>query len=58
MPYLLSIDAENDLREIARYTHQQWSNKQFIKYRDGLKNALTKIGEGQLIAKSFSQQYP
>lgn len=54
MPYLLSIDAENDLREIARYTHQQWSNKQFIKYRDGLKNALTKIGEGQLIAKSFS----
>ncbi len=42
--YDLTKDAENDLREMARYTLNKWGKKKLDEYRGGLKNVLKKNG--------------
>jgi len=33
-PYLLTPSAEDDLKDIARYTLKQWGKKQALQYAD------------------------
>ena len=44
--YLLSSEAEQDLRELIRFTKQKWGNDQVIKYREVLKNTFELIVKG------------
>lgn len=56
--YLLSKDAEQDLRDIARYTLDKWGQKQFLTYRQLLKNKFEAIGKGSVITHQFSENLP
>lgn len=37
LPYELSLDADQDLQDLARYTLNNWGTSFFLKYRNGLK---------------------
>lgn len=56
--YLLSKDAEQDLRDIARYTLGKWGQKQLSAYRQLLKNKFEAIGNGDVITRQFSENLP
>lgn len=56
--YALTKDAENDLREVARYTLNKWGKEALQRYRIGLKELFNAIAENQVIKHSFSQQFP
>ncbi len=56
--YELSIDAENDLREVARYTLNKWGKDFLITYRNGLKAKFIEIGENTLLKRTFSDRFP
>ncbi len=58
LPYELSIDAENDLREVARYTVNKWGKEALKKYRGGLKSKFIEIGESTVSKRSFSDDSP
>lgn len=58
MLYELSKDAENDLKEVARYTRKHWGQEQLYKYRDGLKGTFNAIGSKTVNARQFSSKYP
>jgi len=55
--YELTNDAEKDLRELARYTLNKWSNELLQEYRGGLKNTFEKIGKHQVKKHPFSRQF-
>ena len=55
--YELSKDAEDDLREIARYTLDMWGADKFSDYREGIKNTLAEIGEGTVTFRQFSSRF-
>ncbi|MEY4588769.1 MAG: hypothetical protein RL497_845 [Pseudomonadota bacterium] len=55
--YHLTCDAENDLREVARYTLDTWGTDIFDQYRAGLSNTFAAIGNGTLISRQFSVRY-
>lgn len=57
-PYALTADAEQDLREIARYTLNRWGTKMLRQYRDGLKDTFDAIGTGKLAGRPFSRIFP
>lgn len=52
--YLLSSEAEQDLRELIRFTKQQWGNEQVIKYRQVLKNTFELIAKETRPDKIFT----
>jgi toxin ParE1/3/4 len=56
--YNLTKDAENDLREIARYTLDKWGKEKLQKYRDGLKVVFNKIGRNEIKKHQFSKNLP
>lgn len=56
--YTLTRDAENDLRDIARYTLSKWGNVAFDKYKNGLERAFINISNCNVITKSFSKNLP
>lgn len=56
--YELSTDAEEDLREVARYTLNKWGEEMLHKYRDGLKNIFEEIGNQSRPKKQFSENLP
>jgi len=56
--YELSKDAEDDLREVARYTLDTWGRGQLTEYRQGLKETFKAIGLQDVIARQFSKNYP
>ncbi len=56
--YELTKDAENDLREIARYTLKNHGTKQLQLYRGKINNKLNEIASGEVIARSFSETLP
>jgi len=58
LPYELSVDAENDLREVARYTLNKWGKDALITYRNGLKDKFIEIGESILPKRTFSDSFP
>jgi len=49
--YELSKDAEDDLREMARYTLDTWGREQLAEYRQGLKEIFN--ASGRLVRISF-----
>lgn len=57
-PYELSIDAENDLQEVARYTLNTWGKKTLEKYRSGLKNTFKAIAKSEVPKRVFSKAFP
>ena len=56
--YTLTDEAEQDLREIARYTLQKWGAKQLEIYRKALNKQLEAIGANEVIKKRFSPLTP
>ena len=56
--YTLSKDAEQDLREIARYTLEKWGAKQLAKYQQDLQIQFDKIGTKEIISKRYSKNLP
>jgi len=56
--YALSKDAENDLREIARYTLKQWDESTFQTYKKGLSSKFNEIAQNSVIKHQFSQTLP
>ena len=56
--YRLTVDAENDLREIARYTRKEWGQAMFQEYRTGLRKTFEAIGKHQVLSRSFSDIHP
>jgi len=56
--YALSKDAEDDLREVARYTLDTWGREQLAEYRQGLKEIFNAIGVQDIVARKFSKTYP
>lgn len=56
--YELTADAESDLREIARYTIDQWGMRQAINYANLLEKAFESIANKQLASRTFSDRYP
>ena len=56
--YTLTREAENDLRDIAKYTLSKWGNTAFEKYKNGLEKTLIDISNADVISKSFSKSLP
>ncbi|WP_431687135.1 type II toxin-antitoxin system RelE/ParE family toxin [Hahella sp. NBU794] len=56
--YVLTKDAENDLRDVARYTMQKWGKKSLEEYRAGLAETFAAIGDNQVASRQFSANYP
>ena len=56
--YELTKDAENDLREVARYTLNKWGGDKLQEYRGGLKDTFAAIGQKQIRQHPFSMQFP
>jgi toxin ParE1/3/4 len=46
LPYQLTAPAEDDLREIARYTFAQWGEKQSLHYAGLLEKRFRDIAAG------------
>ena len=58
LSYELSLDAEDDLREIARYTLKRWGREALREYQDGLKRTINAIGDNTAQARTFSTLFP
>jgi plasmid stabilization system protein ParE len=58
MNYQLTPQAEEDLKQIARYTLKTWGKKQSLKYADILEACFEKIANRTAIARVFSKNYP
>lgn len=56
--YRLSKDAEQDLREIARYTINKWGAKQLSVYQKELQAYFDRIGAKEVISKRYSKNLP
>ena len=56
--YILSKDAQADLREVARYTKKEWGKDQLVSYRDGLKATFDGIGNNEVVPRKFSARFP
>jgi len=57
-PYALTRLAEEDLKDIARYTLKQWGKEQSIHYAGMLGNFFREIASGSVCSHSFSEAYP
>jgi toxin ParE1/3/4 len=56
--YNITEDAEQDLREIARYTLSKFGPKQLEAYRQALNSTFNAIGSNQVIQQQFSTRQP
>ncbi len=56
--YEISVDAENDLKEIAQYTLNKWGAKVFNQYRNGLIKTFDAIANKNVIEKRVSKKLP
>jgi hypothetical protein len=54
--YNITEDAEQDLREIARYTLSKFGPKQLEAYRQALNSTFNAIGRNQVIQRQFSKK--
>ena len=55
--YRLTKDAENDLREVARYTRKEWGQAVLQEYRGGLKKTFDAIGNSDVVNRNFSASH-
>ena len=56
--YRLTKDAEQDLREVARYTRKEWGFAMLREYRGGLKKTFEAIGNNDVVSRDFSDNFP
>ncbi len=56
--YELSPTAETDIKEVTRYTLNKWGSKFLDKYISGLKATFEDIGDGRVMRREFSTQFP
>jgi toxin ParE1/3/4 len=54
----LGKDTEQDLREVARYTLNQWGKEMLQQYRNGLKETFKAIASNDVPKCTFSKTYP
>lgn len=57
-PYALTQLAANDLKDIARYTLNQWGKKQSLEYANLLEKRFQEIADKTAISRAFSIGYP
>jgi len=57
MNYQLTPQAEEDLKQIARYTVKKWGKKQSLKYAGLLEACFLKITNRSVLSRSFSEHY-
>ena len=57
-PYELTKAAENDLREVARYTRGKWGLKALNAYRAGLSKAFLGLTTNSASSRYFSSAFP
>ena len=56
--YVLSKEAEKDLREIAQYTLKEWGKTAFQKYKSGLARKFNDIANNRVVERRFSEVSP
>lgn len=56
--YVLTDAAEADLREIIRYTRQQWGDAQMRRYIAKLEQGIARLAARQGVFKEMSVLYP
>lgn len=56
--YELTALAEEDLKEIARYTLTEWGEKQALHYAELLEKRFCEIAARTAYARPFSNRYP
>jgi toxin ParE1/3/4 len=57
-PYLLTPSAEDDLKDIARYTLKHWGKKQSLHYASHLETRFLEITDRTCFSHFFSERYP
>lgn len=58
LPFELTEQAKQDLKEIYRYTITTWSEKKAARYAERLDECFFKIADKTATARSFSNLYP
>jgi len=56
--YILTAEAESDLRSVIRYTRAQWGAAQARRYVSGLEQSIVILAEGKGSFKDMSVLYP
>ena len=56
--YILTAEAESDLRSVIRYTRAQWGAAQVRRYVSGLEQGIATLAEGKGSFKDMSVLYP
>ena len=56
--YVLTTEAETDLRGIIRYTRTQWGDAQVRRYFTRLEHGFSRLAAGQGLIKDVSALYP
>ena len=56
--YILTAEAESDLRSVIRYTRTQWSAAQVRHYVSALERGMEDIAAGKVPFKDLSALYP
>lgn len=56
--YVLTVEAEADLRHIIRYTRKQWSDAQVQHYVGKLERGIANLAAGQGTFKDMSTLFP
>tara|TARA_X000000950_G_C13478023_1_gene482541 strand:+ start:179 stop:487 length:309 start_codon:yes stop_codon:yes gene_type:complete len=56
--YTFTRSAQNDLRDIAKYTSKQWGKDQAFKYASDLDQCFEAIANGNIIEKPVSENTP
>lgn len=58
LPYELTIPAQEDLKEIARYTVRKWGKNQSLQYAALLEKRFREIAARTAYCRSFSDRLP
>ena len=58
LPYELTRFAEEDIKEIARYTIEKWGENQSLQYVALLDNRFCEIAEKTAYSRTFSKRFP
>lgn len=56
--YQLTSSAQEDLKEIARYTRVNWGKKQSLHYASLLESKFNQIVSKSTYSRTFSERYP
>lgn len=56
--YILTAEAESDLRSVIRYTRTLWGAVQVRRYVSGLERGIANLAEGRGSFKDMSALYP